>query len=171
MLHQSRELRSDEKVRRAAMNKMNDKILAITSRELVAAKAHYHNSCYRNFTRGEKSEAATPSIENNEQQLYRQAVQNAYNMLFQHVRNILFSAPEMIKLTSLTEKLVNLMSMLGYIDDEVLPQTKKQIRRRLESEFGESLHFVKTAEGKVLIYPDNLTMESLAKENNELKNQ
>ena len=171
VLHQSRELRSDEKVRRAAMNKMNDKILAITSRELVAAEAHYHNSCYRNFTRGEKSEAATPSVENNEQQLYQQAVQNAYNMLFQHVRNTLFSAPEVIKLTSLTEMLVNLMSMLGYIDDEVLPQTKKQIRRRLESEFGESLHFVKTAEGKVLIYPDNLTMESLAKENNELKNQ
>ena len=39
VLHQARELRSDKTVRQAALNQMNDKILAITSRELVAAEA------------------------------------------------------------------------------------------------------------------------------------
>ena len=92
-------------------------------------------------------------------------------MLFEHIRNTLFSVPEVVKLTSLTEILGNLMGMLGYNHDEVLPQTKKQIRRRLESEFGESLHFVTTTNGKLLVYPDNLTIGSLVKEDDELKSK
>ena len=48
---QARSLCVDEKVRAVATAKMDDKILAVTSRELVAAEAHYHRSCYRDYTR------------------------------------------------------------------------------------------------------------------------
>ena len=44
-LMQSLELRSDDKVRQAAIRQFDNKILAITSRELVAAEAHYHKTC------------------------------------------------------------------------------------------------------------------------------
>ena len=53
-LSQSLEFRSDEKVREAAVQRMDQNILAITSRDIVSAKAHYHKSCYRNYTRDEK---------------------------------------------------------------------------------------------------------------------
>ena len=44
-------LRSDAKLRQIAMLKEEDAILAVTSREIVAAEAHYHISCYNNYTR------------------------------------------------------------------------------------------------------------------------
>ena len=48
---QARSLCVDEKVRAVATAKMDDKILAVTSRELIAAEAHYHRTCYRDYTR------------------------------------------------------------------------------------------------------------------------
>ncbi len=42
-----KELRADAKVRNAATKKMDSRILAIVSRDIAAAKAHYHGSCYR----------------------------------------------------------------------------------------------------------------------------
>ena len=37
-----RELRADAKVRDAATKKLDSKILAIVTRDIVAAEAHYH---------------------------------------------------------------------------------------------------------------------------------
>ena len=47
------ELRSDNRIREAGVKKVDDRMLSITSRELVAAEGHYHRSCYRSYTRGE----------------------------------------------------------------------------------------------------------------------
>ena len=46
-LTKCRELRADDSVRRAATVREDSRVLAIVSRELVAAEAHYHRSCYR----------------------------------------------------------------------------------------------------------------------------
>ena len=45
------DLRADSTIRRAAMGKNDPRILAIVTRELVAAEACYHKSCYRDYTR------------------------------------------------------------------------------------------------------------------------
>ena len=53
-LIQSVDLRSDKTVRQITQQNMDTnliKMLAVTSRELVAAEAHYHRSCYRQYTR------------------------------------------------------------------------------------------------------------------------
>ena len=50
-LIQCADLRSDQTIRNIATAKHDTKILAIVSRELVAAEACYHKSCYRNYTR------------------------------------------------------------------------------------------------------------------------
>ena len=47
--------------------------------------------------------------------------------------------------------------------------TKKHIHQTFERELGPSLHIYPDSEGKLLIYPDNLTMCDLAKENLSLK--
>ena len=45
------DLRADSTIRRAAVGKNDPRILAIVTRELVAAEAWYHKSCYRDYTR------------------------------------------------------------------------------------------------------------------------
>ena len=50
-LTQAVQLRADQTLRECAVQKRDEKILAVTSRDIVAAEAHYHHSCYKNYTR------------------------------------------------------------------------------------------------------------------------
>ena len=45
------DMRADETMKKAAVLKYDNRILAVVSRELVVAWARYHKSCYRNCTR------------------------------------------------------------------------------------------------------------------------
>ena len=45
------DLRVDNNIRRAAVGRNDPRILAIVTRELVAAEACYHKSCYPSYTR------------------------------------------------------------------------------------------------------------------------
>ena len=49
--------------------------------------------------------------------------------------------------------------------------TKKHILRKLKTEFGESIHVLHEDNGRVLLYPDNLTTADLEKENQALKDE
>ena len=64
-------MRTDETIRKAAVGKNDHRMLAVVSRELVAAKVCYHKSCYRNYTRnipvsGDKKEASEYTEQGNE---------------------------------------------------------------------------------------------------------
>lgn len=154
-LLQSRELRSDDTIRRAAQDKLDQKMLAITSRDLVAAEAHYHKSCYRKYTHKEKEKISVATDKDDE--AYQAAEQESYLLLFQYVRDTLFAEPAVVRMTELTGMLVSYLQTCGIND--VKPHTKKHIRRKLECEFKESLHFVSDDKGKVLVYPDNLSLD------------
>ena len=167
-LMQSLELRSDDKVRQAAIRQFDNKILAITSRELVAAEAHYHKTCYRNYTRDEKPKAVTATMAN-EDVAYQEAEQESYMMLFKHIRDTIFTNPQAVRLTHLTDKLVEFMRTYGFQD--VKKQTKNHIRRKLEAEFCQSLHFITETNGRVLVYPDNLSLAQALTDNVMLKDK
>lgn len=167
-LMQSSELRSDAKVRQTATEKLDDKILALASRNIVAAEVHYHKTCYRNYTRDEKPKVATETA-TNEDLAYQDAEHDAFLMLFKHVRDTLFTDPQVCRLTHLTDNLVQFMKACGY--DAVKQQTKNHIRRKLEAEFGDSLHFISAAKGRVLVYPDNLSLAQALRENVILKDK
>ena len=62
-------------------------------------------------------------------------------------------------MTDLTVKLVSYIQTCGIND--VKPHTKKHLRRKLECEFKESLHFVHDDKGKLLVYPDNLSFDQV----------
>ena len=49
-LVQAKEIRSDENLRQIAIRKCDENIIAVTSRDIVAAEAWYHRSCYK-YTR------------------------------------------------------------------------------------------------------------------------
>ena len=48
------QLRVDKALRNIATEKCDHETMALTSREIVAAGAHYHRSCYRECTRPKK---------------------------------------------------------------------------------------------------------------------
>ncbi len=50
-LTQAVQLRADETLRKCAILKGDEKILALASRDMVAAEAHYHCSCYKIYTK------------------------------------------------------------------------------------------------------------------------
>ena len=154
-MSQSLELRSDETIRAAALKKLDDKILAINSRELVAAEAKYHKSCYKAHTKSYGHDTKASESETAEGK-YQQIEHRAYEMLFDYIRAHLFSQPRVIKLTELTDVVMDNMRALGCENDDIKLHTKKHIRRNLEREFCDSLHFVHAENGRVLVYPDNL---------------
>lgn len=55
--------------------------------------------------------------------------------------------------------------------DAVKQQTKNHIRHKLEAEFSDSLHFISAANGRVLVYPDNLSLAQALRENVILKDK
>jgi len=93
----------------------DDRILAASSRELVAAEAHYHKSCYKDYTRTRPLPAVveyaadSDGIENE----YEGTEKVAFEQLFEHIRNDLFPNPRVIKLTDLTIKLEELIRAQG----------------------------------------------------------
>ena len=158
-LRQCKELRSDVTIRNSALRKIDKRIMALLSREIVAAEAHYHISCYREYTRPSKTTStSTPA----DVDPYIAAEHEAYTMLFSYVRRDLLRSPRVIRMTNLTYNLTQNLQSLGF--DDIKDHTKKHIRRRLESEFGYSLCIIND-NGKLLVMPDNLTREELAKQN------
>ena len=47
------DLRCDTTLKKTAQEKMDKRMMAITSREVVAAEVHYHRTCYRLYTKQE----------------------------------------------------------------------------------------------------------------------
>ena len=90
---------------------------------------------------------------------YSAIEKNAYKELFQLVRNELFSYPVVTTMNELTSKLVDIMTDEGCT--EIKPATKKHIRHKLETEFGESPHIIHDSKGKLVVYPDTLTRDKL----------
>ena len=139
-LCQSLEFRSGEKIREIAEEKvvsdkerkeMHRRILAITSRELVAAEAHYHNSCYGDYTRGKVDKPSTNPCTSSSDDHYDQAVIDAYDILFDYIRSNLFLKPKVVSMIQLTCELVQILHSLGI--HEVKQHTKDHIRRKLEN--------------------------------------
>ena len=132
-------------------------MLAITARDLVAAEAHYHESCYCKYTQGEKEKMQVATDKDDES--YQAAEEESYGLLFQYVRDTLFPEPTVLRMTELTVKLVSYLQTYGIND--VKTHTKKHLRWKLECEFKESLHFVHDDKGKLLVYPDNLSFDQV----------
>ena len=87
-LVQCRDLRADHSIRKSAREKKGSRILAIASREIVAAEACYHRTCYKNYTRAEASptvasDGCGESLEDKNANLESEA----YQMLFDYIRS------------------------------------------------------------------------------------
>ena len=161
---------NDEQIRKVSIEKGDRKIIALVSRELVAAEAHYHRSCYKEYTRTDdcKNIKDERKMELSE---YETTETQAYEMLCQYIREDLISNPRVIKFTELITKLSFYMSNLGVL--RITDSTQNNLRRRLDTTFGTLLHFEKEIEGKrpLVVFPDNLTKLNLICDNIRLQKQ
>ena len=104
-LIQGIDLRADENIRKTALAKNDSKLLAIVSRDLVAAETCYHGTCYREYTRP-KPEARTSSTLSftSQDEEYACTESAVYEKLFDYVRNNVLVTPNVIRLTDLILK-------------------------------------------------------------------
>ena len=103
-LTQARELRVNDSVRKAAISKQDSRILAILSRDLVAAEGHYHRTCYRHYTNIKESDKGEESEEDDDSD-YVKAESSALSRMFDYIRNDLFKNNDIIELSKLSEML------------------------------------------------------------------
>ena len=136
-------------VREAATGNTDTRILGFPSREIVSAETHYHWSCYRDYTRVRPAVVAAGNSLNalygdsdpeNRKFKYDDTVQIAKQVLFSFTRKELIVHPDVITLVYLTKHLSDKLTALGF--NEILPSTKKNLRRNLETEFGDVLNVV-----------------------------
>lgn len=135
------------------MQKGDETILRVTSRDIVAAEAHYHVSCYKNYTRGNTSK---PEYEDKSEKendtakdpLYQVIEREAHSNLFEYITTDIIPNKKITPITSLTVKLESFMSGSGV--KLMTDSTRKHIRRRLESELGDSVDIFQDDKGKLV---------------------
>ena len=173
-LVQCQELRADDKIRKAAAQKMDRRILALVSRDVVAAEGRYHRSRYRSYTcikddvSPENSDIIT-TYHSDEHDQYKAAENESFAELFQYIQNKLFSNPRAIFLFEIKGRIITCMHSKGIPD--VQKATTKHIQRKLKKEFGNSLHFMICKPKRILIYLDNVKVADVLKENYLLKQE
>ena len=174
-LIQAVQLRTDATLRHCAILNNDARILAITSRDIVAAEAHYHASCYKSYTNIKTKEgdhAGDKEVENSSQVTdmlsYEVAEVEAYVQLFHYIRNEVIPNKEVVPVVQLTEKLEAFMSSKG---EALKTASKKNIRRRLESELGNSIHIFSNDSGKLLLVPDSLSFKDVVLDDENLRKE
>ena len=161
------QLRADNTLREAATRKNYSKVLALLSRELVAAEGHYHRKCYRNYTRPDV-QACSSHMEVDESHFgYEDALQIAQEVLFSFIRNDLFKNSDVVPLTELSTKLVTKMHELGVT--KVNDSTKQNLRRTLNTEFKETLQFLNDVNGRALVYPSSIDIDETVLKYNSVR--
>lgn len=169
-LVQCTDLRADQSVRTTAIAKGDSKLIAIVTRELVAAEACYHRSCYREYTRPQKVSSTVPETETEGDDNYKTIESKAFEKLFEYIRVDLLENPRLIKMVVLRDLLATFMQSIGAT--EITESTKKHFRRKLEAEFGNLLQFEDLLENnKLFIIPANLSKLQLAREVTQLTQQ
>lgn len=166
-LIQAKELRVDQTLREVATRKGDSKILALTSREVVAAEAHYHRSCYRSYTKKTDSSCPDQEKDQTDDDPYQKAKKEAFGDLVQYIREELMPNPDIIPLTDLTNKLKDFMLSKGITD--VTDSTKKNIQKKLKNVFEDELLFFPDNKRRVLVMPKSLDCQELGRRVQSLK--
>lgn len=163
------QLRVDQTLREKALSKCDQKILAVTTRDIVAAEAHYHRSCYREYTQPDKTPPVQVGSSVDANQDERDAEQGAFSDLFQYIKAEVVDKQVVVSMTDLARKLESFIQSRGV--DKLNESTKKHIRRKIEAEFGSALEIFPNDNGKLLIISKNLNHQETVKVNVALKKE
>lgn len=168
-LTQAVQLRADKTLRECAIQKRDEKIIGITSRDIVAAEAHYHLSCYKRYTKVKSKEhqgkGSEKSDETVEDESYHLIEKEAFEDLFQYIRTEIIPNKEVVSMISLTARLESFM----HSNSKCLKEsTRKHLRRKLENELGDSVEVCLDEKGRLLLIPCSLSLRAVVLENRAL---
>lgn len=158
------QLRVDKTLRDTAVKKCDEKILAVTSRDIVAAQAHYHRSCYREYTRPTKTSQASASSDEEMDAEY-----DAFSDLFEYIRAVVLDKQKVVSMTDLAKELE--LSVQSKREGKLKESSKKHIRRKIEAEFGSTLEIFQNDKGKLLVMAANLSLRETVKSKVALENE
>ena len=97
---------ADEKLRKIAIERQDENVIASTSRDIVAAEAHYHVYCYRNCTRVQENSSDNTS---NFDTQYEANEKEAFSELFEHIRTTLLPNKRVTYMSVLVEKFESIL--------------------------------------------------------------
>ena len=86
-------------MRKCAILNRDEKILAITSRDIVAAEAHYHCSCYKIYTKVKTKEREHECEKTDRDERYQIVEKEAYANLFDYIRTDIIPSKKIVPLT------------------------------------------------------------------------
>ena len=93
---------------------VDERLLAITSMELVAAEGHYHRSCYRAYTRGESATSSgLADAEQDAADLYKTAEKQALQELLLYIRTQLLPSHDIVPMATVRKRFEELMLSHG----------------------------------------------------------
>ena len=144
------QLRVDETLRNIATEKCDHKIVALTSREIVAAEAH---SCYHEYTRPKKQGLGCDISDDTQYAEF-----DALSDLFEHIRAEVLEKQRVIPMTTEVTNQFALFSRQRGIE-KVRETAKKHIKRKIAAEFGTTLEIFPSSRGKLIVMPANLSLK------------
>ena len=124
------------------------KILAYTSNELVAKETHYHRTWYRNYTRPQKGHQQGECDSHEEDQSAEsnpvkssESETHVHSHVFSHIKNSLFSTDSASRCNHLSmSELPDILTRnLTEHPPEYLVSAKRNLKRRITAEFGDSV--------------------------------
>ena len=139
-------------------------IIALTSREIVAAEAHYHRSCYREYTRPKKQGLGCDISDDTQDAEF-----DAFSDLFEHIRAQVLEKQRVITMSEATNQF-QLFATQRRIE-KVRETAKKHIKRSIDAEFGTTLEIFPSRKGKLIIMPPNLNLKETLKAKLELEKE
>ena len=98
---------------------------------LLAAEGHYHRSCYRSYTREEKTASHVTNKQDENEAKYEAALNHSYKELFLFIRGELFVKPRVIAMADVSSRWVASMNSLGIV--QVKDSTKKHRSTSVDS--------------------------------------
>ena len=158
------QLRVDKTLREKDLAKCDDKILAAITRDILAAEAHYHRSCCRDYTRPEKIRASASSDQEKDD-----AGERAISDLFTYIQSEVIEKQSITTMTELTKKLEMFAQACG--KEKLNDGTRKHIRRKLEAEFGSILLIFPDDKGKLIVVLNSPSVEKVVKTNMNMREE
>ena len=158
------ELRAVESIREAAKGSDNYDLISLASKDLVAAEAHYHASCYKSFTLKPQSENKS-SAQSTENAIYKEVQLESFKLLAEYMHEEI-AKDNILCYSNLLTKMEELMSARG---EEMKKPAKLFLRRNIDKHFKDvdSINI----DNKTYFYRNTLTQKSLVENNIKLKSE
>lgn len=118
----------------------------------MAAEAHFHKSCYRDYTRPRKAKLDKSISEGNVEY-------DAFGEFFEYLRSRVIGAQTVVTMVELVSKLESLMKL----QLEMTMSARKHLRKKIETEFGSSLEIFRDEKRMLLVMPKNHDIKKIVK--------